>query len=409
MATQQDVFNELQNIKAKIIEKGGTITQANVNVSLPELTAGVASIPTGGGASYVIKAAELPNTTLTVYNSENTQVDSKSTGENGGVVEFTVTDAGTYTVKATKDGAELWTNTITLDEIGVYNCKTGKALNEYSWTEIQTAGAGDYARFMWSEGDTKNLTSFLGQTSTDYTKAVILGFNHDDLADGTGKASITFKLPYTSTTYKHRDASGSNGISWVGSLIRQNAVKNGESCYVYDNTVTSSTAGTYYKYDSETKEFVSVTLPDVFDASTKYYTQVTASADGAFIAGLPDDVKSVIKQVKKKTWTGYIGTASSGNTDPTIIETKDWMFLLSDSEVFGDKNRFVTYSKYEQEGSQYEYFKEYAENKLRCGASQWLRSPYAAVAASFCLWYGSGCVGTTVASGALRVALCFCV
>jgi len=123
MATQQDVFNELQNIKTKIIEKGGTITQANINVSLPELTAGVASIPTGGGASYVIKAAELPGTTLTVYDSENTQVDSKSTGTNGGVVEFTVAEAGTYTVKATKDGAELWTNTITLDEIGVYNCR----------------------------------------------------------------------------------------------------------------------------------------------------------------------------------------------------------------------------------------------------------------------------------------------
>jgi len=412
MATQQDVFNELQNIKTKIIEKGGTITQANINVSLPELTAGVASIPTGGGASYVIKAAELPGTTLTVYDSENTQVDSKSTGTNGGVVEFTVAEAGTYTVKATKDGAELWTNTITLDEIGVYNCKTGKALNEYSWAEIQTAGAGNYAKFMWSVGDTKNLTSFLGQTSETYTKAVILGFNHDDLADGTGKASITFKLPYASTTYKHRDASGTNGISWVGSLIRQNAVKNGESCYVYDNTITSSTAGTYYKYDSETKEFVSVTLPDAFDSSTKYYTQVTASADGAFIAGLPDDVKGVIKQVKKKTWTGYIGTASSGNTDPTIIETKDWMFLLSDSEVFGDdttKRYTQLFSKVGQEGEQYDYFKEYAENKLRFASGQWLRSPYATVATGFCAWNNGGFVGSTNANSANRVALCFCV
>lgn len=408
MATQQDVFNKLQQIKSAIIAKGGTITQANINVSLPELVAGVQSIPEGGGgASIAIIAAELADTTLALYTSEGTLVSSESTGAGGGIVEFEVSEAGTYTVKATKNNTELWTNIITVSEIGVYNCKTGKALNDYTWAEINTAGSGGYAEYMWSAGDYKDLSSFMGQSSSTYTRAVILGFNHDDKADGTGKASITFKIPYTSSAYKHRDANGSNGISWVGSLIRQNALKSGESYYLYDDTVTSSTSGTYYKYNSETDTFDEVTLPGAFDSNTKYYTKTTLSADGAFIAGLPTDLVSCIKQVTKKTWTGYIGTSS--NSDETIIKTKDWLFLLSDGEVFGNDNRYATYSKYSQEGAQYDYFKEYAENKLRYGTSQWLRSPSASNGNSFCLWANSGYVSTNNANYTYRVALCFCI
>lgn len=175
---------------------------------------------------------------------------------------------------------------------------------------------------MWSTGDYKYLSSVMGSTSTKYTKAEIIGFNHDDLADNTGKAGITFKIAqFGSSTYKHRSASGSNGISWVGSLIRQNALKSGESYYLYDDTVTSSTSGTYYKYNGETDAFDEVTLPGAFDSNTKYYAKTTLSADGAFIAGLPTDLAPYIKQVTKKTWTGYIGTSS--NTNETIIKTKD--------------------------------------------------------------------------------------
>lgn len=408
MATQQDVFNKLQQIKSAIIAKGGTITQANINVSLPELVAGVQSIPEGGGgASIAIIAAELADTTLALYTSEGTLVSSESTGAGGGIVEFEVSKAGTYTVKATKNNTELWTNIITVSEIGVYNCKTGKALNDYTWAEINTAGSGGYAEYMWSAGDYKDLSSFMGQSSSTYTRAVILGFNHDDKADGTGKASITFKIPYTSSAYKHRDANGSNGISWVGSLIRQNALKSGESYYLYDDTVTSSTSGTYYKYNSETDTFDEVTLPGAFDSNTKYYTKTTLSADGAFIAGLPTDLVSCIKQVTKKTWTGYIGTSS--NSDETIIKTKDWLFLLSDGEVFGNDNRYATYSKYSQEGAQYDYFKEYAENKLRYGNYQWLRSPYASNGSIFCIWTNNGYVYNSTANYTYRVALCFCI
>ena len=409
MATQQDVFQELQNIKNAITQKGGTVNVANTNVSLPELTAGVNSIPSGG-SSYKIKTAELPNITIELYGEDDALIESKSTGTSGGAVEFSLNTAGTYTLKAkNSESTQVWTNTVTISEMGVYNVKTGKALNDYTWAEIKTASEGGYAKYMWGLGDTKDLSAFMGQTSTSYTRATIIGFDHDDLASGSGKAGITFKLPYTSSAYKHHNSgSGTvNGVSWIGSLIRSNCLKSNEDQYVYDTTVTSSTEGTYYTLNDDNETFTQVTLPTDYVEGTKYYSKTTLEADGAFIAGLPADLSAVIKQVTKLTWGGYGGNKTS--SDNTIIKTKDWLFLLADGEVFGNENRYVTYSKYNLEGEQYEYYKEYAENKLRFGTGQWLRAPNPSSTDSFAYWSSSGYVYNNFANFTIRVALCFCI
>lgn len=412
MATQQDVFQELQNIKNAITQKGGTVTVANTNVSLPELTAGVNSIPSGGN-SYKIKTAELPNITIELYGTDDALIESKSTGTSGGAVEFSLNTAGTYTLKAkNSENTQVWTNTVTISEMGVYNVKTGKALDDYTWNEIKTASEGGYAKYMWSLGDTKDLSAFMGQTSTTYTRATIIGFDHDDLASGSGKAGITFKLPYTSSTYKHWDTAPANinGISWIGSLIRSNCLKSNEDQYVFDTSVTSTTEGTYYTLNDDNETFTQVTLPTDYVEGTKYYSKTTLEADGAFIAGLPTDLSAVIKQVTKLTWGGYGGNKSS--SDNTIIKTKDWLFLLADGEVFGSdtSKRYTTsYSKVGLEGEQYEYYKEYEEKKLRFGSSQWLRSPAPSNTASFAYWSSTGYVSGSIAYNPRAVALCFCI
>lgn len=409
MATQQEVFQELQNIKNAITQKGGTVTVANTNVSLPELTAGVNSIPSGGN-SYKIKTAELPNITIELYGEDDALIESKNTGTNGGAVEFSLNTAGTYTLKAkNSEGTQVWTNTVTISEMSVYNVKTGKALNDYTWAEIKTASEGGYAKYMWSLGDTKHLSAFMGQTSTSYTRATIIGFDHDDLASGSGKAGITFKLPYTNSAYKHHNSgSGAvNGVSWIGSLIRSNCLKSNEDQYVYDTAVTSSTEGTYYTLNDDNETFTQVTLPTDYVEGTKYYAKTTLETDGAFIAGLPTDLSAVIKQVTKLTSGGRGGDKTS--SDNTIIKTKDWLFLLADGEVFGNENRYESYSKYNLEGEQYEYYKEYAENKLRSVYSLWLRSPIPSTTNAFAFWHSSGFADFTNAISAFRVALCFCI
>lgn len=66
-----------------------------------------------------------------------------------------------------------------------------------SWADIAALSESGEARTYFSLGDTKSI-SFTGVTGTAYTMDVaIVGFNHDNLADGSGKAGISLlcKLP----------------------------------------------------------------------------------------------------------------------------------------------------------------------------------------------------------------------
>ena len=110
----------------------------------------------------------------------------------------------------------------------------------------------------------------------------------------------------------------------------------GQDYYTFERSVTSSTSGTFYIWDNVEKEWVAKTLPAQYTANTKYYSKQTQLADGAFWDGLSEDVKPYISQIKKKTWSGYGGAvtnSTTANADSTIIETSDWLFTVSDSEV----------------------------------------------------------------------------
>ena len=415
MSDFNDVCRYFRLQKTAIEGKGGTVSVANTNPSPSELLAGIQSIPTGtpivASSGYAIVVAERPNTTLKLYNSSETLLSTKTThATQGGVVNFSVSSTGNYIVKAyDSQNVELWTNSITISQVGVYNLKPSLLMDAYSWADINRAAYYDYARYMFNLWDFKKLASFMGSTSETYTKVYAVGFNHDDKVGG-GKAGIAFLLERTSSSYKHDNSSSTNinGISWMGSLIRQNCLKSGENYYHYEISVTSSTSGTYYVYNEVTDDFDAVSLPSQYIAGTKYYTKGTMSADGAFIAGLPVEMLNYIVQVKKKTWGGYGNSA--GSSDNTIMETKDWLFCPSDSEVFGHDNRGVTYSKYALEGEQYEAFAtKFMENKLRNSTSRWLRSPNTSYSYFFCSISNGGYVNTSAATSGNYPVLCFCI
>ena len=390
MSNFNDVCRYFKLQQTAIEGKGGTVNVANTNPSPSELLAGIQSIPTKtpitSSSGYAIVTAERPNTTIKLYNSSNQLVSTQTThSTQGGTVTFTGLSNISYTLKA-YDSSD----------------------NEL-WAEINKAGYYGYAKYMFNLWDYKKLASFMGSTSDTYTRAYIIGFDHDDKVGG-GKAGITFLIQTTSSSYKHyaTNTTNCNGVSWIGSLIRQNALKNGESYYLYDLSVTSSTSGTRYVYNEVSNDFDAVTLPEEYVAGTKYYTKNTLSANGAFIAGLPSEMLDYIVQVKKKTWGGY-GTSSS-SSDNTIIETKDWIFCPSDSEVFGSANRGVSYSKYALEGEQYEAFAtQFRENQLRNSSSRWLRSPSISNSNIFCTIYNSGYAGANGANNGYFPVLCFCV
>ncbi len=391
----------LKTLGSKTITANGTYDP--LDDSLDGYNEVVVSVSGGGGStvnitgSSAIITAELPNTTIKLYDSNSTLLDTKTTDTTvGGYVVFDINVSGTYTIKA-YDNSEtlLWTNTVTVTDIGLYNCKVGKAFADYTPAEVNTASKNHYARYMWSVGDSRNITT-VGSSK----KWVILGFEHDNLANSSGKAGITLGMQrYTNSSYRNNSAND-NTIGWEGSLIRQNGLKSGDVYYTI-TTVTADTSGTYYTYDEATDAWVQRTLPNDYLADEKYYTQNTMDSDGAFITGLPDWKDYIVPIVKDTADAGvYI----------KIIKSKDYIFSLSDGEVFGNSNRYSRYSQYELEGNQYDYFKnDFQDAKVRLGAFCWLRSPYSGNSTSFCGIHNSGCINDTFASHTYPARLGFCL
>lgn len=404
MSFVNDLFGKFWDMKSAINNKKGVVSISKNGPSPDEILAGINSIPTQpvftSSSNKQIIVAELPNTTIELRSSGGTLLDTETTHSiNGGLVTFAVTSIGTYTVIA-KDSSdvELWTNTITIDNDGVYNCKTGKAFADYTPAEVNTAAKNGYAQYMWSVGDSRTIST-LGSNRL----WVIAGFNHDNRADGLGKANLSMVMQSaTAATYRHNTVNANN-VGWEGSLIRQNGLKSGDSYYLVDATVTSETTGTFYIYDDTSDTWVEKTLPSEYESTSVYYTKTTLSADGAFIAGLADWDSYMLPVIKE--------TANAGATTAFkyFIKSKDRVWIPSDAEVFGSENRYNNYSRYQSEGQQYDYFKENKENRFALGSSAWLRSPYSGYSYNFCIITNTGYITTNTATTTNATRLGFCL
>lgn len=136
-----------------------------------------------------------------------------------------------------------------------------------SWNSIIAACQTDAVPDSWKVGDQKAMTI----NGADYLIDII-GRNHDDYSDGSGKAPLTFQMHDCYNTTYYMNASNSNSGGWGNCEMR--------------NTH----------------------LP-------------------AILAFMPQDVQTAIKGVSKLT--------SAGSASATINTTSDKLFLLSEIEVFG--------------------------------------------------------------------------
>lgn len=139
-----------------------------------------------------------------------------------------------------------------------------------TWENICYAAENNMIPDAWKEGDTKDLTLTTGETVT----LAIVGFDHDDKADGSGKAKITLGMKNLMADTYAMNATTTNSGSFVGSDM--------------------------YKHLSET----------VFQT-------------------IPKELQDHIVEVNKLTSSG--GGSSSIRTDPLKI------WLLSEVEVFGER------------------------------------------------------------------------
>lgn len=235
-----------------------------------------------------------------------------------------------------------------------------------SWAQIAALSESGAAKTYFSVGDEKTIELTTGEQVT----LVILGFNHDDLTGG-GKAGITIGMKNLLATRYRMNATNTNAGGWNNSEMR------------------TSTMAT-------------------------------------LLSQLPADLRNVIKQVNKK--------ATAGSQSTTITTSVDKLFLFALAELASKtglenstgpsiKDNAATY---EQEGTQYEYFKNTVGDadiynacpalvkKLSNGGGSaslwWLRSPSLGFSTAFwCVTPPGGVVGTGFANKTYGVSFGFCV
>lgn len=152
-------------------------------------------------------------------------------------------------------------------KIGVSLPFAGTPLNDFTWEQIDYVSENGLVSDYFNIGDTKNVT--IG--SATYVVEIV-GFSHDDRADGSGKAGLTFGLKDCLNTAYQMNSSDTNDGGWGSCALR-------------------------------------------------------ATLRGDIWNQLPSDLRGVIKEVTKKT--------SAGNLSSTINNISDTLFLFAEKEIFG--------------------------------------------------------------------------
>lgn len=200
--------------------------------------------------------------------------------------------------------------------VGEKSVNQGLTLESATWDKIDYISSAGKASEVFSVGDEKTIKL----ANLEDVTLVILGFNHDTLSDGTGKAGITFGLKNLLATKYAINSTATNVGGWRDSAIRSSTM----------NTI---------------------------------------------LASLPSDLQSVIKNVTKKSRAG-------GNLN-AIYNTEDKLWLFSEVEIDGnnDDANYNEGSQYEywktvKDGTVPENRAKYLSNGKGAMNDWWLRTPF---------------------------------
>lgn len=252
---------ELTAVANAIREKGGTSEQL---VYPGGFVSAIQAIQTGASLQIIV--------TTSAGAAVKAMKDSKTvsgTADASGNCTLTVDETGTWTVAAT-DGSTTKTADVVVGTANVDLIMIDPVFGNNSWAAIIKACQEKQVPDTWNVGDSCNMTI------NNKTYAIdIIGKNHDDYADGSGKAPLTFQMHTTyATQYKMNDAER-NDCGWKNCLVR-----------------------------------ISNAFPKL--------KQV-----------MPAEVVAALKGVTKKT--------TAGNASSAIDTTTDTLFLLSEIEVQGTR------------------------------------------------------------------------
>lgn len=302
-----------------------------------------------------------------------------------GTAVFTVTEAGTWTVTATQ-GGQTATGTVNVTASTNYSITLSfvdDVLNNNDWDIIsEVSSAGEAANY-WSVGDRKRVTlnGTVGSCSfSNYsTYAFIIGFNHNSSREGSNK--IHFQLAKTAL-------SGGTDICFTDSSYNSS----GSSAAFRMNTSNTNSGG----------------WEDSYMRNNICGTSKT-STSGRFMGAIPSALRNALKSVTK--YTDNTGNASTSSS--AVTATTDYIFLLSEYEVFGSCS--IANSNEASRQQQYAYYSagnskvKYRHTSTSSTAYWWLRSASRNISNYFATVDTYGGVSSYGADISLGVAPGFCV
>lgn len=219
-----------------------------------------------GGVDLQIVVTTSAGATVTATKGSKTV---SGTADASGNCTLTVEETGTWTVTAATASLTK-TADIVVGVVNVDLLMIDPVFANNSWAAIIKACQEKQVPNTWNVGDRCNMTINNSTYAID-----IIGKNHDDYADGSGKAPLTFQMHTTYATQYKMNNDGSNSGGWAGCLLRGN--------------------GGFKTIKSE----------------------------------MPAEVVTAMKAVTKKT--------TAGGASSAIDTTEDTLFLLSEIEVQGTR------------------------------------------------------------------------
>ena len=226
-----------------------------------------------------------------------------------------------------------------------------KVLNDNSWATIREVSSAGLGANYWAVGDVKEIkiNGKVGNTtfSNLAVNAFILGFNHNSAREGGNK--IHFQIGKI----------GSAAVALCDSKYNTNISGTG---YFSWNTSNTNSGGWNACYKRK----------------TLYGNDGTPTSPlaNSLMAALPSDLRAVMQPVTKYT----DNTGNSSNSSGNVTTTTDYLFDLSEFEVFGTRSYANQYEQNYQ--LQYDYYKagntKIANNHTAVTTAVWwgLRSPY---------------------------------
>lgn len=259
-----------------------------------------------------------------------------------------------------------------------------KALNDCTWDEISEISSSGQAANYFAVGDCKEivLNGTVGELTFNnyHTYAFIIGFDHNASREGNNR--IHFQLAKTAL-------SGGTDICFTDSSYNSK----GSSAAFRMNTSNTNSGGWEDSY-----------MRNNICGTSK------SSTSGRFMGAIPSALRNVLKSVSK--YTDNTG-GGGGSVSSYVTRTTDYIFLLSEYEVFGRITNGNTYeANYQQ---QYAYYSagnskaKYRHNSTGSSVYWWLRSPRAVTSNYFRCVNPAGGVSNNDAYNSLGVAPCFCV